>query len=88
MSAHREEERSEGTSAMITLAPKGFEVYKEPTKDAEKPTTKNLTEGPEGPKKPPQINDSLVCKMYIDGAKNRLGAGAGIVLKSSQGAIF
>ena len=30
----------------------------------------------------------MAWKMYVDGAKNSLGAGAGVVLKSPEGATF
>ena len=36
-------------------------------------------------KKPPQIDQSRVWRLYVDGAKNNLGVGAGEVLKSPKG---
>ena len=35
-----------------------------------------------------QINPSLAWRMLVDGARNSLSAGAGVVLKSPEGAIF
>ena len=37
---------------------------------------------------PPQIDPIFAWKLFFDGAKNNLGARAGVVLKSPEGVIF
>ena len=48
----------------------------------------SIAEGLDIPKKLPQIDNSTAWKIYVDGAKNNLGAGISIVLKSFEGAVF
>ena len=48
--------------------------------------TKEITEVLEVIIEPPQVNPHMVWKMFVNGAKNRLGAG--VVLKSIEEAIF
>ena len=47
---------------------------------------KEINKVPEIHKEPPQIEHSIAWKMYVDGAKNSLGAG--VILKNPKGAIF
>ncbi|XP_057482002.1 uncharacterized protein LOC130768918 [Actinidia eriantha] len=49
------------------------------------------SDSPEGAKviiEPPQVGPSLAWEIHVDGAKNSQGAGAGVVLKSPEGAVF
>ena len=48
----------------------------------------NIFEGLEVRKEPHQIDHSISWKMYVDGAKNSLGAVVGIVPKSLKGVVF
>ncbi|GFZ15738.1 hypothetical protein Acr_25g0001470 [Actinidia rufa] len=49
---------------------------------------RSLSKGAEVIIEPPQVDLSLAWQMHIDGARNSQGAGAGVVLKSPEGAIF
>ncbi|GFZ01188.1 hypothetical protein Acr_14g0008230 [Actinidia rufa] len=46
---------------------------------------KELPEEAEVTLEPPQVGPSVAWQMYVDGARNRQGAGAGVVLKSPEG---
>ncbi|GFY97881.1 hypothetical protein Acr_12g0004220 [Actinidia rufa] len=48
----------------------------------------DLPEGAEVIIEPPQADPYSAWEMHVDGAKNSQGAGAGVVLKSTKGAIF
>ena len=56
------------------------------------PSDENCVEGPpEGTEviiEPPRVDPSVAWQMYVDGARNNRGAGAGVVLKSPEGAVF
>ena len=48
----------------------------------------NPPEGTEVIVEPPRADPSIAWQMYVDGARNNRGAGAGVVLKSPEGAVF
>ena len=73
---------------VCTLSFEGPKIRKEPPQDAEEPTIENLFKGLEVCKEPPHTNDSSSWKMYVDSAKNSLGVGVDILLKSHEGAFF
>ena len=87
-SAHRKEKSLTWKSVEIKSSFEGPEVIKEPHQDAEVTITGEITEVPEFDIESPQIDLSLVWKMFVDEAKNNLGARARVVLKSSEWAIF
>ncbi|GFS40490.1 hypothetical protein Acr_00g0068850 [Actinidia rufa] len=49
---------------------------------------KELPEEAEDTLEPPQVGPSMAWQMYVDGARNRQGEGAGVVLKSPEGSVF
>ena len=88
VSTHGKEESSEPKSVEIESAPKDYEVIKEPPQNAEVTIVGKITGVPKVNSEPPQIDLSLAWKMFADGVKNSLGVGAGMVLKSPEGATF
>ncbi|GFY99152.1 chitin elicitor receptor kinase 1 [Actinidia rufa] len=79
---------SVGTSALTEPAHEGPEVRREPPQDAEEPKTGNINEGHEVRKELPQIDHSAAWNLFINKARNNLGVGASVVLKSSEGAVL
>ena len=63
------------------------EVIKDPPQNAEAIIAEEITKVPKVIVKLSQVDLTSAWKMFVDGAKNNQGAGAG-VLKSSEGAIF
>ena len=70
------------------LALGGPEVIQEPSRTVKTTIVSEMTEGPEVIAELPQIDPTSAWKIFANGAKNSLGARAGIVLKSPKGAIF
>ena len=86
-SAHREEGSSPGTPATTKPAREGPEIRKE-LPLVYRYLRPRISLKPKVRKELPQIDHSMAWKMFVDKAKNSLGAGAGIVLKSTEGSVF
>ncbi|GFZ11580.1 hypothetical protein Acr_22g0009780 [Actinidia rufa] len=84
-SAHSKEGSSTRTSASTEPKPEGPEIRKEPPQGVEESTTEDINEGPEIHKEPPHIDHYTNWKMFVERAKNSLGVGASVILKSSEG---
>ena len=76
-----------GQSVETELALEDPEVTKEPPQSAEVTNAGKITQVPEVNIEPRQIDPSSSQKMFADGEKNSIWAGAGVVLKSPEGAI-
>ena len=88
VSAQWEEESSEAKSVEIKSVLEGHEVIKEIPQNAEVTIAREITGVLEVNIEPPQIYLSSAWKMFIDGAKNSLEAGVGVVLKVPEGQFF
>ena len=88
MAAHRARESSTGTLVMAKVTPQVIEVLKEPSQIELTVVVEDITKFPKVFEEPPQIDQSKVRKMHVDGPKNSLGAGARVVLKSPKRTIF
>ena len=86
-SAHRREE-SLGAKPAKTQSNQNQEPNKESYTVLAESKTYKLIEVLEGILKPTQVDPDSVWKMFIDKARNSLGARAGVVLISSKGATF
>ena len=87
VSAHEERESSEAGSSKNQLIPRGPKITREPPQNIET-TTDGEMSGILEVTEPPQIDPTTAWRMFINGAKNSLGVGARIVLKSLEGTIF
>lgn len=67
---------------------RGPDVTQGPPQISATSGTGGPTEGPKVISELPQIDPTTAWKIFVDGVKNSLGAGAGIVLKSPDRAIF
>ena len=80
---------SSGTKLVIIQStPKDHNVIKEPPRSAKATIVEKITEVPEVSREQPQVDLTLAWNMFVDGEKNRLGTGAGVVLKSLERTIF
>ncbi|XP_057508229.1 uncharacterized protein LOC130791101 [Actinidia eriantha] len=73
------------------VAIKGQQLHGNTEVDPRPPGGDGTSDSPEGAKviiEPPQEGPSLAWEMHVDGAKNSQGAGAGVVLKNPEGAVF
>ena len=75
---------------MRQSAQENNEPTKEPSTVLEVANTEKIIEVPEVIIEPPQVDPNMAWKMFVDEKKNSLGAGAGasVVLKNLEGAIF
>ena len=87
-SAHREEESSARKPVETKLAFKDLEVIIEPPRVAEVTTAGDIIKDPKVDIEPPQVDLSSARKIFVDEVKNILEAVVGVILKSSEGAIF
>ncbi|GFS40182.1 hypothetical protein Acr_00g0066980 [Actinidia rufa] len=81
-------ENSQNALSELRTTNENTEVNLEPPRERGPAELKGLPEGVEVTLEPPQVELSLAWQMYVDGARNRQGAGAGVVLKSPEGAVF
>ncbi|GFZ07043.1 hypothetical protein Acr_18g0012130 [Actinidia rufa] len=88
VSAHKEEESSDVGSSEIQPIPCDLEAIQELPQVIETTAVGEMTEGLEVILELPQINPTVAWKMFVNGSRNSLGEGAGVVLKSLEGAIF
>ena len=93
VSAHIREENS--IAKLAETQPYGTQSAQENNESIKEPSivpyvanTKEITKVQKVVKEPPQVDPSTTWKIFVEGAKNSLGAGIGVVLKSSEGAIF
>ncbi|GFZ11573.1 hypothetical protein Acr_22g0009710 [Actinidia rufa] len=77
-----------GTLASTEPEPEGLGIRKESPQGVEESTTEDINEGPEIRKESPQIDHYLSWKIFVEGAKNSLRVGAGVILKRSEGTVF
>ena len=88
-SAHRKEE-SLGSKLVETqqnetrLAHKRNEPIKKSPTALGAVNTKEITKVPKVIVEPPRVDPNTACKMFINGVKNSLGAGVGVVLKAQK----
>ena len=68
----------------IKSTPGDHEIIREPPQNAEATIIGEITKVPKVNVEPPQIDLTSAWKVFIDGAKNRIGARAGVVLKSLE----
>ena len=64
------------------------EVIQEPPWTTKTITVDETTKGPKVIAEPTQVDPTSAWKIFVDGDKNSLEAGAGITLESPKGAIF
>ncbi|XP_057465711.1 uncharacterized protein LOC130755326 [Actinidia eriantha] len=81
-------ENSQNATSEIGATEENTEANLEPRRERNSTELKSLPEGAEVTLEPPQAQPSAAWQMYVDGARNRQGAGAGVVLKSPEGAVF
>ncbi|GFY95165.1 hypothetical protein Acr_10g0005500 [Actinidia rufa] len=81
-------ENSQNAPSELRTTKENTEVNPEPPREKGPAELKGLPEGAEVTLEPPQVELSLAWQMYVDGARNRQGAGAGVVLRSPEGAVF
>ncbi|XP_057463838.1 uncharacterized protein LOC130753679 [Actinidia eriantha] len=81
-------ENSQNAPSELRAIEENTEVNLEPPRERYSTELKGLPEGAEVTLEPPQAEPSAAWQMYVDGARNRQGAGAGVVLKSPEGAVF
>ena len=74
-STHRGEESSGVKSIGIQSAQEDNEVIKEPPQSVKVTIAKKITKVPRVNVKPPQVNLTSAWRMFVDGAKNIIGAG-------------
>ncbi|GFY85297.1 hypothetical protein Acr_04g0000350 [Actinidia rufa] len=81
-------ENSQNAPFELRTTKENTEVNPEPPREGDPAELKGLPEGAEVTLEPPQAEPSLAWQMYVDGARNRQGAGTGVVLRSLEGAVF
>ena len=87
-SAHRQGESSVVETSETQLVPQVPKVIRESPQDAKTMAIGKMIEVPEVIAKPPQINPTSAWRMFVDGARNKIGARARMVFKSPEGTIF
>ncbi|GFZ19655.1 hypothetical protein Acr_28g0003600 [Actinidia rufa] len=70
-------ENSQNAPAELKTTGEDTEVNPEPPIERDPTELKELPEGSEVTLEPPQVEPSVAWQMYVDGARNRQGAGAG-----------
>ncbi|XP_057488501.1 uncharacterized protein LOC130774471 [Actinidia eriantha] len=79
---------SQNAPSKVRATEENTEANPEPPRERDSTKLKGSPEGAEVTLEPPQVEPSEAWQMYVDGARNRQGAGAGVVLKSPEGAVF
>ncbi|GFY85504.1 hypothetical protein Acr_04g0002420 [Actinidia rufa] len=81
-------ENSQNAPSELRTTKENIEVNPEPPRERNPAELKGVSDGAEVTLELPQAEPSMAWQMYIDGARNHQGAGAGVVLRSPEGAVF